>query len=256
MTRRDQDGWIVALRPRARAAARLFCFPYAGGHAQLFRTWARVLPDNIDVCAIQLPGRMERIREPPLSRMSEIISGLAPRLVGAFDLPVVFFGHSLGALISFEVARWLQTHRSLVPAHLVVSGRRAPHMPAESIDPCIGQDDRLLEELRALRGTPAEALNDAELMGVLLPMIRADFAVAASYRHVAGPTLSCPLTAFGGNSDPETHGERLTQWSAQTSGNFRTRVYQGDHWFLHTDERRVIEDVGGTVSRIIGRPPR
>jgi medium-chain acyl-[acyl-carrier-protein] hydrolase len=238
--------WTVVLTPNPGAAQRLFCFPYAGGHAYMFRPWVARLPAHVEVVGIQLPGRGSRLRERAFSRMSPLIDELAPAIVDRLDRPFAFFGHSLGAVIAFEVCRWLRRHQQRLPSHLIVSGRRAPQLPI--VDPPTHDDTdaAFVARLREMNGTPAEVLEDREFLRLVLPMLRADFALTETYHLAAEAPLDCPITALGGQDDDETRGEKLEAWREHTRAAFATHVLPGDHFFLHTQQRellRILRDV-------------
>lgn len=120
--------WLVRSGEKARATMRLFCFPYAGGTTHTYRSWQGLLPESIDVAPVHLPGRGQRLSEPPLQRLSEIVEALGPEVVPYFDKPFAFFGHSMGALIAFELARWLRKNHKVMPAQVFLSGRKAPQL--------------------------------------------------------------------------------------------------------------------------------
>ncbi|MBV9927177.1 MAG: thioesterase [Acidobacteria bacterium] len=218
------------------AALRLFCFPYAGGSAQIYRQWPASLPAAVEVCPVQLPGRGNRLLEPPFTTMAEVVAYLSDAVGPFLDKPFAFFGHSMGAVISFELARSLRRARGVEPRHLFVSGRRAPQLPRTR--PPIHQlpAPELIEELRRLNGTPREVLANAELMQLMLPVIRADFAVVSSFRYTAEPPLGCPITALGGLQDEDVPREHLEAWREQTSAACTVRMFAGDHFFLQSAE--------------------
>jgi len=228
---------------RGQARLRLFCFPYAGAAAQIFRSWSGGLPETIDVCAVELPGRGTRLREAPFRALSPLVRALSGELRPYLDRPALFFGHSMGALIAFEVARHLQKEGRSTH-HLFVSGRSAPRLPPRDRPLHAMPDARFIEELRALGGTPERVLQDPDLMRMLLPVLRADFALCETYVYDgAGSPIDCPITAFGGCSDPEVGAEQLQGWRAETGGSFCLRLFPGDHWFLHTARSLVMEAI-------------
>lgn len=223
---------ISGRNPRARV--RLFCFPYAGGGSTIYRGWQRSLPADIEVCAVNLPGRGGRIKEAPFTDLHELVSAIAEAIVPHLDLPAAFFGHSMGAMISFELARKLRETRGVRPEHLFVSGRRAPQLPDDEPITYNLPEPQLLEELRRLNGTPAEVLEHPELMQLMLPLLRADFSVVETYDFRPGAPLGCPLTVFGGLQDAEVSRRHLEAWGEQTTAAFSVRMLPGDHFFLNT----------------------
>ena len=237
--------WIVQPRPRPNAAMRLFCFPYAGGAPHIFRDWPANLPSFIDVCAVQLPGRGNRLRERSYTSFKDLVPDAAIALRPFFDRPFAFFGHSMGALAAFEVARVLRDSGSRQPEILFVSGSRAPQLPRKGMKTYDLPDDEFIEELRRLNGTPAEVLEHPELLQILLPLVRTDFAVTESYEYVEQPPLNCPLVVFGGLADNEVRRERLEPWREQTTGPFKHVMFPGDHFYLHSQQRTMLT----TISR-------
>jgi medium-chain acyl-[acyl-carrier-protein] hydrolase len=236
------DQWILYSRPRKQAQLRLFCFPYAGGGASIFRNWAEMLPSTIEVCPVQLPGRENRLLETPFSSISSLIEPLALALVPRLDLPFAFFGHSMGALISFELARYLRGKGyPFAPVHLFVSAHRAPQLPDPDPPAYYLPEAAFLNELRRLNGTPEEILQNPELLRLLLPTLRADFALCETYKYVSDAPLSCPITTFGGLQDYEVSYEMLTAWRQQTSSTFTLRYFAGDHFFLHNEQTALLQ---------------
>ncbi|RIK37850.1 MAG: putative thioesterase [Chloroflexi bacterium] len=243
-TKRPQihSSWIRESSQRLEPHLRLFCFPYAGGGVSIFRTWAEDLPAGIQLCPIQLPGREDRLAEKPYDRLQALIPALADHLHPYLnDFPFAFFGHSMGALVSFELARELRRRNSMGPLRLYVSGYRAPQLPDP--DPAIHDlpDGEFLSELRRLEGTPDEVLENEELTRLLLPALRADFAVCETYTHIYQRPLSCPIMAFGGIEDREIRREELEAWREQTEDTFHLRMLPGNHFFIHSAREQLLE---------------
>lgn len=232
--------WLTMPAPRPDAALRLFCFPYAGGGAVSFRPWVDRLPTQVELCAVTLPGRGVRLPEPAFWQLAPLVDAIAPALLPQFDRPFAFFGHSLGALLAFELTRYLRRHHQPLPCHLLLSGRRAPHLPATTppLHPLSEAD--FLQALRRLNGTPTAVLENTELMQMLLPTLRADFAVVETYHHQADTPLACPMTTFGGLEDPETTPASLMAWQAHTTAPFGCHWFPGDHFFLHTAQPAML----------------
>jgi medium-chain acyl-[acyl-carrier-protein] hydrolase len=235
-------------RTRARRTPprmRLFCFPYAGGGAQIYRNYAEALPNDIEVCAIQLPGRERRFQEPSLESVDAIVEQLAPVMAEQTDLPYAMFGHSLGALVGFELVRRLRSEGRQLPVRLFVSGHRAPHLPDP--DPPIRHlpDDAFIEELRELNGTPQAVFDSPELLELVLPILRADFTAAETYTYRSDHPLPCSITALGGASDEMVTREALQGWKDHAGGGFEYYVLEGDHFFIHQrhqDVMRILRD--------------
>src|SRR5436305_4022919 len=174
MERTLMNRWFGSYKPRPETTLRLFCFPYAGGGAMIYRNWADYLPASIEVCPIQLPGRGNRLKEPAYTNLRNLVDELANSLAPYLEKPFAFFGHSMGAKIVFELARELKRRHGLEPVHLFASGCRAPHIPYDKPTTFDLPEDKFIEELRSLNGTPKEALENSELMQILTPILRAD----------------------------------------------------------------------------------
>ena len=226
------DRWIPFRKPDPQSRLRLFCLPYAGAGALIFHKWSDALPRDIEVCPIQLPGRGTRLTEPPFTKLPGLIEALARVLVPLLDKPFAFFGHSLGALIGFELARQIRRQHGLHPVRLFVSAGRAPQIPHRTQPIHTLPDNEFLTELRRLNGTPRELLDHEELMEVMLPIVRADFALYETYLYSAEPPLNCPISAFGGLQDRRISASDLEAWRSQTSASFSLRMFPGDHFFL------------------------
>jgi medium-chain acyl-[acyl-carrier-protein] hydrolase len=235
------NSWIKIHKPNPQAAVRLFCFPYAGGSSLIFRTWSDRLPTTIEVCAIELPGRGAQIRLTPFTQMEPLVSAIAPILLPYLDKPFAFFGHSMGALVSFELTRLLQREYSTSPVHLFVSARRAPQV-SKSNQPIHNlAEPEFLLELRRLNGTPQAVLENKELMELLIPTLRADFAVLETYAYTPKPLLNCPITVFGGSQDQEVSYDELQAWEEQTTSTFSLHILEGDHFFVNSAKSLLLQ---------------
>lgn len=241
--------WLVRCAiPRPRV--RLFCFPYAGGAAHLFRQWPQKVGSDVEICAVEPPGRGTRMRENPFTNLFDLVDAAAPVLAPYMDCPFAFFGHSMGALISFELARYLRKTGRKEPSHLFLSGCRAPQLAhTRAVTYNLPEPD-LIEDLRRLKGTPDEVLGHPELLQLMLPLLRADFAITQTYRYAEEAPLSCPLTIFGGLEDDEATREHLSPWREHTTGAFSLHMLPGDHFFLHTSQDLLFEIVRQELGRI------
>lgn len=242
--------WIASPRPNPRARLRLICSPYAGGNSLIFRRWPEHLPADVEVCAIQLPGRGRRMREQPPTRLDDLMRELVPALVPHLDRPFALFGHSMGALIAFELARRLSSEHGLPPLQLFVSGRRAPQCPRTRPYTYDLPEPEFLRELSRLNGTPREVLENEELVRLILPIVRADFALTETYGYTAGPPLDCPIAAFGGLDDADVSVEHLEAWREHTSASFSLRMLPGDHFFLDADPAPLLRSLSQDLSQL------
>lgn len=244
--------WLVSYGSKARPRARLFCFPYAGGAAHVFRQWPRYLPEGVEVCAVQPPGRGSRLSERPLTSLGEIVAAAASALRPFMNVPFAFYGHSMGALIGYELARRLREEGRPEPLHLIVSGCRAPHWPEAREITYDLPEPEFIEDLRRLKGTPAEVLEHEELLRLMLPLLRADFAVAQTYRYSEGPQLGCRLTAIGGLEDEDATREQMAAWREMTSGAFSLHMLPGDHFFLHSSQAMLLDIIARQLANLGG----
>lgn len=252
MSRSEALLWFSVAEPNPRASVRLFCFPYAGGDAQVYRAWPRHLPQTIEVVTARLPGRGLRIKEAPIRDLASMVAAVASAVTPYLDRPFAFFGHSMGALLSFELTRLLHERGGRGPAHLFVSGRRAPQIPNDQPNTFDLPDAEFVEYLRSLKGTPAEVFDHPELLELMLPLLRADFSVVETYQYRPGQDLGCPVTAFGGESDEEVSVEDIKAWGEQTSGRFDVRIMPGDHFFLNDSPTRsqMLEVIASELARL------
>ncbi|MFT5392783.1 MAG: medium-chain acyl-[acyl-carrier-protein] hydrolase [Gammaproteobacteria bacterium] len=241
--------WLVSWSDRPDARLRLFCLPFAGGSASIYRHWANALPDDIGVYGVQLPGRESRIREPAYKRMDSLVARLANELQPFIDRPYVLFGHSMGAAIAFETARQLISTFGLPPQQLLVSGRRAPGLPSVRPPSYQLSDEAFTQRLRELNGTPSEVLEHPELMELLLPVLRADFELDDTYEMLPGPALGCDLSVIGATDDTEVSSDELSAWSTLSGGLTTVTVLRGGHFHITQDPEGLLDAVRSTLSK-------
>lgn len=239
---KDQDNlWLVRPHPQPQADLRLFCFPYAGAGASIFASWVKQLPAEIELCAIQLPGRENLIRETPLNRLKDVVQTFVPLLKPYLDRPFAFFGHSMGALISFEVTRELRRQNYPLPFHLFVSGRKAPQLL--DLEPPIHHlpDAQFIEKIKNFQGTPEVMWQDSQFLKQFLPILQADFTILETYFYGNEAPLNCPISVFGGIKDPKVKETDLGAWKQQTQAAFNLKMFPGDHFFIHSQKRELLQ---------------
>ena len=247
------DPWIVRPRANPQATLRLFCFPYAGGGASIYRSWIGGLLPQVEVCPVQLPGRETQMRALPFARLAPLVQTLADALRRYMDLPFAFFGHSMGGLIGFELARHLRRISGPQPVWLFVSGQTAPQLASTKSPIHDLPDPELMEELRRLNGTPKEILEHAELMQLILPLLRADFAVCETYEYSISEPLALPISVFGGLEDTGVSHEQLAAWSEHTRSSFKLRMVPGDHFFLNSARVSILAAISEDLQQALGR---
>lgn len=244
------NAWLAWRKPPPEQAAhRLFCLPYAGGGASAYRGWHSLAPASLQVCPVELPGRGRRLGETPFTRLQPLVGALADALRPHLDRPYALFGHSMGGLLAFELTRTLRRRRWPAPAHLFVSGAASPDAPRTRPPVHAAPDAEVKAELLALGGTPAELLDDDDLMDVMLPTMRADFSVLETYEYRPEPPLAVPMTVFGGTADPLVPPTALRDWRHQSTAGSRLRLLPGGHFFLHPAAADLLTDIAATLAR-------
>jgi medium-chain acyl-[acyl-carrier-protein] hydrolase len=252
---RAGDSWTVCFEPRRTAAMRLLCVPHAGAGASSFRLWGRELPDWLEVHAVQLPGREARLREPLPDDVGALADELAQVLDVRADGRYALFGHSMGALVAFELARRLEA-AGRAPARLFVAGYGAPHVYRSTTRIPAMSHDEVVEELRRTRATPDSVLTDSDLMRIFVPILQADLRMCLRHEYDAtgaGP-LAAGVSAFGGTEDAEVAPDAIAAWADLTTGSFRLRMLPGDHFFPVTARGAVLEAIAGDLLRELEAP--
>ncbi|SEH01843.1 medium-chain acyl-[acyl-carrier-protein] hydrolase [Nonomuraea solani] len=234
-----RTSWFRMSPPNPAAGLRLICLPHGGGGTAAFRGWASGLPATIEVCAVQLPGRESRMGEDPIDDMGVLLDGLAPAVVEVLDRPFALYGHSMGARVAFELSRRLRRMGAPAPRHLFVSGCPAPQLPQPPpLHPL--PEAELVRRLRELGGLPPEVFEIPGVLDVLLPVMRADFAVVENCAYEPEPPLDHPVTAFCGTTDPEADLAQTAAWQAQTSAAFAAHEVPGGHFFVQDRRADVL----------------
>lgn len=243
------DRWFPLRRPNPAARARLVCFPFAGGAASAFNGWSANLPAQVELCAVQLPGRERRLSEPPLRDIPAVLQALEPALAPLLDRPLVLFGYSLGARLAFELARQLQARGSPLLRGLVVAAAEAPRV-RNPRGMGMKDDAAFLAELQRYGGTPAEVLQHRELMEMLLPTLRADFSLVEA-PYTPGEPLRCPLCVWAGTEDDTVSRPALEQWREEAAGEYRRRDFPGGHFFLRSAREPVLTALHEELRRLV-----
>jgi surfactin synthase thioesterase subunit len=236
----------TALRVNARGVRRrrLFCLPYAGGGAGVFRAWSEALPADVELLAAQLPGREGRLRERPFDSVADIVNAVLPLIAAASDLPYALFGHSMGALVAFELALLLEASPLRAPSHLFVSARRAPDEPESEPPVHHLPDTEFVDELqRRYRAIPEAVRREPDLLALLLPTLRADLRAIERYPVGGGRRLRAPLTVYGGSEDRHPTPSQLPGWQRVAEKTVRVRVFSGDHFYLTAQRDALVSDI-------------
>lgn len=221
-------------------ALRLYCLPYAGASAMIYARWRRLAPDWLHIVPLELPGRGARAAEPLGTDLRAAAQALAAQLgPGGTDAPYALFGHSLGSLLALEMAHALRGLALREPLALVVSGAEAPAVRNDERYAQAKSDADLMASLRELNGTPEDVLADKELMSMTLPVLRSDFLMCGTYRHLPRPPLDCPIHVLGGLQD-RCAPDGLRAWRAETRAACSLQMMDGDHFFIHAREADVV----------------
>ncbi|WP_109514474.1 thioesterase II family protein [Pseudomonas ovata] len=219
----------------------LFCLPYSGASAMVYSRWRRALPEWLSVQPVELPGRGARLGEPLQTDMQALARQLVRELIPRINGPYALFGHSLGALLAFEMIHALREFGAPSPVSLFASGTAAPSQRDDYArgfaDP--KTDDELKAELRDLNGTAQEVLDNQELMDLTLPVLRADFRLCGLYEYRSRPRLDCPIHVLGGKQDKATQ-EQLIAWQLESAANFSLEMLPGTHFFIHEQQAKVL----------------
>ncbi len=244
---------VKCFHPRPHAQLRMFCFPWAGLGASAFYRWSSFLPDEIEVLAVQYPGREDRLREAPFRRLQPLVELLAADVRPYTDQPFVFWGHSMGALVAFELAKYHRAAGEAMPGHLFVSGRQAPHLPDPVPRiPDLSDEEFVRELQRCYGGVPDVIARDAEIRSVFLPTIRADLELVYTYAHESEPPLDCHISAFGGTHDNHARDD-LEAWQTYTTQPLRLHLLPGDHFFVTSQTEALLKQ---TVEDLVHTHPQ
>lgn len=235
-----RDGaWFPGPSPAMRdGALRLFCFPFAGAGASVFSRWAEHLPVWIEARPVQLPGRESRLGERPLRSLAEVVGGVTQGMLPLLDRPYAIYGHSVGGLLAYAVARALCAFRP--PTWLFIGGRRAPDVASGRPSRHLLNDEQLVAELRRLGGTPPDLLANREWLAIVLPILRADLALSDQENLSPSGAVDFPITVFAGDRDEEVCGDELEGWRRHTSGRFEICRLPGGHFFLSEDRVQLL----------------
>ncbi len=238
--RQDSHPWFPGIEEAPPGALKLFCFPWAGGGALPFRAWRESLQGVAAVVPVRLPGRETRTAEPAFERMEPLVAELLQQIRPYAEGPFAFFGHSMGAGISFELARALRREHLTLPRSLHVSGARAAQFRLNHVPPPEPILRDFIEELRRLEGFPPSVLNNPELLKLALPALLADARLYRHYRYSPGEPLPLPVFAYGGDADPNVTVAHLNAWAEQTSVYFRRSEFRGGHFYLEASQAALL----------------
>ena len=246
-----EERWFTQLGGAERAKMRLYCFPYAGGSSNVFRRWSLYLPPSVQVVPVELAGHGKRLQEVPEKNLRKIVENMVTDIGPKLQPPFAFFGHSMGALIAYELTRSLRRYGMTMPAHLYVSAHLAPHAPPKR-EPIYNLPEKdFLSRLQDINGTPNQVLENKELRELFLPILRSDFQVCETYQYEDNLTLDQPITAFCGEQDKDVRPEDMDGWRNHTLSTFKLLTVPGDHFFLHSHEERFFYVLGEELNLLL-----
>lgn len=236
-----KNRWFNIKKPAPDALIRLFCFPYAGGSAQIFQDWHQSLPPEVEVIGVQYPGRGSRFVDPLIGSCDDMVEALMPNILPGVSKPFIFFGHSNGGLLSFELARALQQKGITRQLHHFISAKRAIHLPARKKPLHNLPDDEFMAELEDLGGTPREILAQKELMELFMPVLRSDFSLSETFTYRGTHKLNCDATLMYGHADEDVPEADVLQWQELMAGRVDKKAYDGDHFFINSHKEQVLD---------------
>jgi medium-chain acyl-[acyl-carrier-protein] hydrolase len=229
---------LRVIRRSSKAKVRLFCFPYAGAGPSVFHEWKSQLPETVDLIGVVYPGRECRTAEPLARNLGELVAPMQEAMQAFIDIPYAFFGHSMGAYVSFELARQLSRNGN-PPAHLFLSAAGAPHIAEPNLIHHLPPAE-FLRQLIGLNGFPREIFRDPQLLSYSLPILRADFTACETYRFEADAPCRSPMTIFGGDRDIRVDRHRLEAWRQLAGVSFAMRTFDGDHFYLREHRQALL----------------
>ncbi len=242
--------WLVVPKPNPAASVRLLCFASAGHGPSMFRNWSHLTGPDLELMIAQLPGRESRWNEPPFVSLTDLVPALATAVTPWLDRPFAMFGHSLGALVAFELARRVRADRGVGPIRLFASAHRAPQLPNRHPRISHLTDREFIAQVNGRHGgIPDAVASNQELMDLMLPSLRADYRVFEDYQYTEQEPLSCPITAFGGTGDVYVTADDLQPWGRQTAGEFRLCMLDGGHFFVNDLRDTVVSIVVDEIAR-------
>ncbi|MGA4721891.1 thioesterase II family protein [Fictibacillus nanhaiensis] len=239
----DKDNLLICLKHNPKAKVKLICFPYAGGGVSFFRKWVKEIPDYFEIYSISLPGRENKLKDVSYENYLPLVQDISKNIISQLkDDRLIFFGHSLGAIISFEVSHFLMKHYQKLPLILFASSCKAPHFFIENNPLGRLSNDELIIKLKEINGTPKEIFENKDLLDFFLPIIRSDLKICDSYQFSHRVKLNCPITVLGGLED-QIQVKYLEYWKELTDQTFQIQLFKGDHFYLVENEKNVINTI-------------
>ncbi|MCR9191509.1 MAG: thioesterase domain-containing protein [Gammaproteobacteria bacterium] len=240
------NSWTHFISQNPNAKLRLFCFHYSGGNANIFNTWAQFIPNEIELCAIQLPGRMDLMHLNPFQQFDEVIQPLCEQLLPYLrDKPFVFFGHSLGALLGYSLSHYLLENHHITPRGLMIAACASPSVRKSGEPIHLLPENAFIEKLSSYHSEDnsevRQLFENREFMQLMLPILRADFALSATYKYVKKQPFDFPIFAYGGDKDPQVSPDEITAWHIETTNTFEYSMFDGDHFFTKKQQETFLK---------------
>ena len=246
-----KNKWFVIPKPNINAEIKLICFPYAGGSAVTYLNWAQQIADNVELIIVQPPGRGPRMFEPLHKEMTTLIAELLIHFPTLLNKPYILFGHSLGSRVAFELMAELSKLAQPLPKHFIASGSKGPHLFSDKKSLHALSDEEFIIELEQLSGTPKAVLENRELMELFLPVLRADFQIAETYRYDGSSKFPCTLSVLGGRDDIDIPREKLESWTTFFEKTTQICLLDGDHFFIDNHQEQVLKKVNCIIKETV-----
>ena len=248
-----KNEWFVQLSKSTEAKLYLYCFPFAGGSSNVFRRWPLFVPAGVEVVPVEIPGHGKRLQEQPFSNLFELVEKMGAEIGAMLRQPFAFLGHSMGALLAFELTRFLRRQKLPMPRQLFVSAHVAPHTPSLR-EPIYGLPEKeFIARLQEINGTPQQVLQNDELRALFLPILRSDFKLCETYEYKESLTFDFPITAFCGDADADVEPQHMEAWSTHTMSMFNMHVVSGDHFFIQSAEQEFFHILRKELNTLINK---
>lgn len=242
---------LVNINSLKKVKLQLVCFHYAGGSSLIFKKWNHFFPEEIELIPVELPGHGSRINEQTIDSLELLVDNIASTLRQLLKGPYAIFGISMGALIGFELIRYMRRSYFPLPLHFYVAAHTAPHLNRHYENLHDLPEQKFIEKVRELNGTPKEVFEHPELKEIFLPILRTDFKVCETYVYRTEMPMSCPITVYGGKQDKDVDREELGEWEKHTSSFFKLKLFDGNHFFIHSEEqiflKTFLDDLKGYI---------
>lgn len=246
-----KNNWFKVFAEKPAALCRLFCFHYAGGGASTFHSWLKYLPENVEVIAVQLPGRENRFSETPIRDLTKLIDKISIEIEKYLDKPFVFFGHSMGALICVELAYFLSKNQNNMPEYLYVSGRQSPQLPRKFPPIHHLPENQFIEEIKKFEGVPNEILNDSEMRELFFPTLRADLEMCEKYAFQEREKLKVPIKVYGGKTDSGVSVAELLAWDYVTHSFGGATMFDGGHFYFRNSKEEFLKHFNSDLEEVV-----